>query len=438
MDPIDTLITARWVVPIEPDSRVLEDHAVAIHHGSIVAIAPSGELRARFAAEEVIDRPTHVLLPGFVNAHTRAAMTLLRGAAESSSFDYWLNRQVRPLEQRWMDAEYVRDGTELALADLLTSGTTCFADMHSFPEVTAQTASAAKIRACIGLPVADTASQWAGSANECLAKGIALHDEYRDDPLITTALAPDLDCSGDETLLRVRRAADELELPVTMRLVETRSLGSLDRKQVLGRIERLGLLSQLLTAVHAPELDDVEVEQLSRVGASVVHCARSAMKLGISECPAETLKAHNVNWAIGTDAAACSNDLSMLGELRTAALTSRGLAPTLSPIPPHDWLRAATLGGARALGLAEVTGSLVVGKWADLCCIDLSRAHTQPVYDPVAQILFSASRDQVSDVWVAGRRLLQDGSLTYLDLEDVLHRARYWQTRIRESLQGAA
>jgi 5-methylthioadenosine/S-adenosylhomocysteine deaminase len=316
---------------------------------------------------------------------------------------------------------------------MLTSGTTCFADMHLFPEVTAQAASAAKIRACIGLPVADAPSQWAGSANECLAKGIALHDEYRDDPLITTALAPDLDASSDETLLRVRRAADELELPVTTRLVEERSLGSLDRKQVLGRLERLGLLSPLLTAVHAPELDNGEVEQLGHVGASVVHCARSAMKLGLSECPAATLKRHSVNWALGTDSAACSNDLDMLGEMRTAALTSRGLFPTLSPIPAHDWLRAATLGGARALGLAEVAGSLVAGKWADLCCIDLGRAHTQPVYDPVAQLLFSASRDQVSDVWVAGRRLVQNGQLTHLDLEDVLHRAQYWQARIRDS-----
>lgn len=437
MEPIDTLITARWVVPIEPEPlRVLADHAVAVHRGAIVAVMPVAQARARFSAGETIERPAHVLLPGFVNAHTRAAMTLLRGAAESSSFDYWLDRQVRPLEQRWMDAEYVRDGTELAIADMLTSGTTCFADMHLFPEVVAQAASAAKIRACIGLPVADTPNPWSGSANECLAKGMALHDEYRDDPLITTALAPEIDSSADETLLRVRRAADELELPVTLRLVEARSLGSLDRKQLLTRLDRLGLLSQLLTAVHAPELDESEAEQLSRVGASVVHCARSAMKLGLGECPAATLQAHGVNWALGTDAAACSNDLDMLCELRTAALTARGLFPTLSPIPPHEWLRAATLGGARALGLAEVTGSLIAGKWADLCCIDLARAQTQPVYDPLAQILFAASRDQVSDVWVAGRRLVQEGRLTHLDLDDVLRRAQYWQGRIHGSLQS--
>lgn len=434
MESIDTLITARWVVPIEPAGLVLEDHALAVHRGRIVAILPSAQAKARFSAAERIERPAHVLLPGFVNAHTRAAMTLLRGAAESSSFDFWLNHQVRPLEQRWMDADYVRDGTELAIADMLTSGTTCFADMHLFPEVVAQAASAAKIRACIGLPVADTPSPWAGSAHECLAKGIALHDEYRDDPLITTALAPDLDASADETLVRVRRGADELELPVTIRLIEARDLGSLGRKQLLGRLERLGLLSPLLTAVHVPELDDGEIAQLSRVGASVVHCSRSGLKLGLSECPVATLKAHTVNIALGTDAAACSNDLSMLAELQSAALTARGLTPTPSPIPTHEWLHAATLGGARALGLAEVTGSLVPGKWADLCCIDLARAHTQPVYDPAALLLFAASRDQVSDVWVAGRQLVQQGRLLHLDLEDVLRRAQYWRARIQESL----
>ncbi|HKS53724.1 MAG TPA: amidohydrolase family protein [Steroidobacteraceae bacterium] len=434
MEAIDTLITARWVVPIEPAHRVLDDHAVAVHRGRIVAILPSAQARTRFSAAETIERPAHVLLPGLVNAHTRAAMSLLRGAVESSSFDYWLNRQVRPLEQRWMDADYVRDGTELAIADMLTSGTTCFADMHLFPEVVAQAASAAKIRACIGLPVADTPGPWAGSANECLAKGIAVHDEYRDDPLITTAMAPDLDASADETLVRVRRGADELELPVTIRLVEARDLGSLGRKQLLGRLEQLGLLSPLLTAVHVPELDDTEVAQLSRVGASVVHCSRAGLKLGLSECPVATLKANSVNVALGTDAAACSNDLSMLAELQSAALTARGLTPTPSPIPAHEWLHAATLGGARALGLAEVIGSLVPGKWADLCCIDLARAHTQPVYDPAAQLLFSASRDQVSDVWVAGRQLVQEGRLLHLDLEDVLRRAQYWHARIQESL----
>lgn len=181
MEHVDTLITARWVIPIEPGGCVLEDHAVAIRQGRIVAIEPAKQAIARYHAGERIDRPTHVLLPGLINAHTHAAMTLLRGAAESASFEVWLKQQIWPLEQRWIDAEYVHDGTQLAIADMLTSGTTCFADMHLFPEVVAQTASAAKIRACVGLPVVDAPTLWAGSADEYLEKGLQLHDEYRED-----------------------------------------------------------------------------------------------------------------------------------------------------------------------------------------------------------------------------------------------------------------
>jgi 5-methylthioadenosine/S-adenosylhomocysteine deaminase len=437
MEQIDTLIAARWIIPIEPAGRVLEDHAVAIHHGRIVALAPRQQALQRFAPREMLTRASHVLLPGLVNAHTHAAMTLLRGAAESSNFEHWLNRQVWPLEQRWIDAEYVRDGTELALADMLTSGTTCFADMHLFPEIVAQAAAASHVRACIGLPVLDAPTLWAGSAGECLDKGLRLHDEYRDDPLITTSLSPYAPWAvGDETLIRVRRAADELELPMTMHVNETRADAAAAGEPALARLERLGVLSPLLTAVHMIHVDPQDLERLARSGASVAHCPQSNLKLGNGACPVPVLKARGINIAIGTDGAASNNDLSMLDEMRSAALLASGLFPAAAPISAHDWLRSATLNGAQALGLGESIGSLVAGKWADLCCIDLGRAHTQPVYDAAAQIVFAASRDQVSDVWVAGRALLAGGQLTHVDLEDLLARAQRWRDRIQPGLPG--
>lgn len=431
MEHIDTLITARWVIPIEPAGHVLDDHAVAVHHGRIVAVEPVQQALQRFSPRETVARPTHALLPGFVNVHTHAAMTLLRGAAESSSFDHWLRQQVWPLEQRWIDAEYVRDGTELAIADMLTSGTTCFADMHLFPEVVANVASAAKIRACVGLPVLDAPTVWAGSANEYLDKGLRLHDEYRDDPLITTALSPYASSAiGDEALMRVRRAADELELPMTMHVNETRAETTVRGERAIARLERLGLLSPLLTAVHMIHLDASDIDRVARGGSHVAHCPQSNLKLGNGVCPVPTLRARGINIALGTDGAASNNDLSMLDEMRSAALLANGLFADAPQITAHEWLRAATLNGAQALGLSEVVGSLVVDKWADLCCIDLSRPHTQPVHDPAAQILFAASRDQVSDVWVAGRALLRDRQLTHLDVDDVLRRAQRWQERI--------
>ncbi len=437
MEPIDTLITARWVIPIEPRDSTLTDHAVAVHQGRILAVLPAQAALERFAPRQLIDRPRHVLLPGLVNAHTHAAMALLRGAAESSSFEHWLTRQVWPLERRWIDAEYVRDGTQLAIADMLTSGTTCFADMHLFPEVVAQTASTLRIRACIGLPVLDAPTLWAGSADECLDKGLQLHDEYRDDPLITTVLAPYATWAlGDESLSRVRRNADELELPMTMHVNETRAHAAGNGEPALARLERLGLLSPLLTAIHMVHLDAADLERYARGGGSVVHCPQSNLKLGNGVCPVPALKAHGINLALGTDGAASNNDMSLLDEMRSAALLASGLFPDATQISAHDWLRSATLNGARALGMGELIGSLVPGKWADMCCVDLGRAHTQPVYDPAAQLLFAASRDQVSDVWVAGRALLRTGQLTQMDLPDVLNRAERWRDRISGSLQS--
>jgi 5-methylthioadenosine/S-adenosylhomocysteine deaminase len=434
MEPIDTLINARWIIPIEPVGRVLEGHAIAIQGGQILALGTSAELAARFSARETIDRPTHVLMPGFVNTHTHAAMTLLRGAAESASFERWLRTQVWPLEHRWIDAEYVRDGTELAIADMLTSGTTCFGDMHLFPEVAAEAISATKMRACVGLPVVEQPTTWAESAGECLEKGLRLHDDYRDDPLVTTCLAPYAPWAlSDETLARVRRAADELELPMTMHVNETPDETFGEGERTIARLERLGLLSPLLAAVHMIHVDDRDLDSCVNAGVSIVHCPQSNLKLGNGVSPVARFKARDLNVAVGTNGAASNNDLSMLDELRTGALLARGIPSAHVPIEAHEWLRFATLNGARALGLAEQIGSLTPGKWADLCCIDLHRAQTQPVHDPVAQVVFAASRDQVTDVWVAGRALVKAGSLTRIDLDELLARAERWRVRITKA-----
>ncbi|MGH8174632.1 MAG: TRZ/ATZ family hydrolase [Steroidobacter sp.] len=436
MEHIDALITARWVIPIEPANCVLERHTVAVHQGRIVAILPANEASQRFAAREIIERESHVLLPGFVNAHTHAAMALLRGAAESASLDRWLKREIWPIERRWIDADYVRDGTELAIADMLTSGTTCFADMHLFPETVAQTASEARMRACIGLPVTDAPTVWAGSADEYLSKGLKLHDDYRDDPLITTALAPYAPSAlTDEALARVRRNADELDLPMTMHVNETRAEVQAAGERTIARLERLGLLSPLLNAIHMVHLNDDDMERVVRGGVSVVHCPQSNLKLGAGVCRAASLRSQGVNVALGTDGAASNNDLSILDEMRSAALLARGIYPDDPEVTAHDWLQSATLNGARALGLSEVIGSLVTGKWADLCCIDLARPQTQPVYDVAAHIVFAAARDQVTDVWVAGRALVRESQLTRLNCDDVLRRAAGWQERISGSLK---
>ena len=432
MDHVDTLITARWIIPVEPATTVLEHHALAIKNGCIAELLPRDAALAKYSAARVVNLDTHVVIPGLINLHTHAAMTLLRGAAEHGRLEPWLREQVWPLEQRWLDAEYVRDGTELAIADMLMSGTTCFADMHLFADVVAQTAADAKIRACIASPIVEIATPWAGSTDEYFDKGLRLHDEYRNDPLISTMLAPYAPWAlGDATLRRVQRIVDELELPITMHINESKTDNQAGSERAVARLERLGLLSPLLTAIHMVHVDEDDLERAGRGGISIAHCPQSNLKLGNGIAPTAAFREQGLNLALGTDGAASNNDLSMLDELRTAALLANGTRREHDPeLGAHEWLAVATLNGARALALGDQIGSIVPGKWADLCCIDLLRPQTQPVHDPAAHVVYSASRDQVTDVWVAGRALLTDKVLTHLDLDDVLRRAQLWRDRI--------
>ena len=435
MEPIDTLVCARWVLPMEPDGRVLEDHAVAIRGGRIVAVAPADEARERYDATETLERPGHVLLPGLVNAHTHAAMVLLRGRAENLPLGRWLRNAVWPLERRWVDPEYVRDGTELAIAEMLRAGITCFSDMHLWPDVVAQTASAAHVRASVGLVVTEAATGWAGTADECIDRGMRLRDEYRGDPLVSTHFAPHAPYSAsDATLTRVRRLADELDIPVAMHLHETaweveQSVAAHGRRP-LARLATLGLVSPQLVAIHMTQLEAEDLDLLAETGASVVHCPESNLKLGSGICPVAKLLGRGVRVALGTDGAASNNDLDLLAEARIAGLVSAGVAASPGELVAADLLRMATLDGASALGLGEVTGSLVAGKWADLCCIDLRAARSWPVHDVATAVVYAASSQQVTDTWVAGRRLLGDGRLLLMDESAVLARAEAWRVRL--------
>jgi len=435
MEKVDTLIKTRWVAPVAPASGVLDDHAVAIRQGRIIDLLPSEDALQRYDAAEIVDRPGHLLIPGLVNAHTHAAMTLLRGLADDLTLMDWLQNHVWPAERRWMSAEFVEHGTELAMAEMLLGGTTMFNDMYFFPEVVARAAARVGMRACVGMILIKFPTVWAGDPAEYLRKGLALRDEYKGHPLISTAFAPHAPYTvDDEYLVKIRRLADELEVPVHTHLHETADevLGSVVDcgARPLARLDRLGLVSPMLMAVHMTQLEDAEIERVAAAGASVVHCPESNLKLASGFCPVAKLLAAGVNVCLGTDGAASNNDLDMLGEMRTAALLAKGVAGRADAVTAGQALEMATLNGARALGLADEIGSIEVGKWADLCCVDLERPATWPVYDPVAQLVYATGRDQVEDVWVAGRRMVSDGRLVRLDEAAIVARAGAWRDRI--------
>lgn len=399
---------------------------------------PTPEARARIRAAEEIELPGHVLTPGLINAHTHSPMTLLRGLADDLPLMIWLNEYIWPAEQQWVDSAFVRAGTRLAVLEMLKSGTTCFNDMYFFAEVTAKTAAEAGMRAVVGMIVTDFPTRFAETPDEYLRKGLALHDHYREHALIRTAFAPHAPYSvSDGPIERIRTLCDELEVQVHIHLHETRdeivqSLRDHGRRP-LARLERLGLLGPNLIAVHATQLEEPEITALARANAHVVHCPESNLKLAAGFCPAARLLDAGVNVALGTDGAASNNDLDMMGEIRTAALLGKGVADSPAALPAYTALRMATLNGARALGIDAETGSLEVGKSADIIALDLRDPDTQPVYNPVSQIVYPAGRDQVRQVWVAGRHLIRDGEPTTLDPAAILDEAREWGERIAVS-----
>ena len=436
MQQCDILINARWCVPVEPAELVLEDHAVAISDGRIAAVLPSREAARRFRPGVVISRPGHVLIPGLVNAHTHAAMTLLRGLADDLPLERWLREAVWPAEKRYVSAEMVRDGTRHAIAEMLKAGITCFSDQYFFPDIVAETAVDLHMRAVVGAPIIDFPTGWARDAGEYLGKATdLLHDPYADHPLIGTCFAPHATCSlSDETFRQLRVLADQLDVPVQIHLHETsaeieasvRDTG----KRPIERLHDLGLVNASLLAVHAVHLTAAEMDLMASAGVNIAHCPRSNLKLASGIADVAAMQRAGINVSLGTDGAASNNVLDLLGEMRTAALLAKTVSGDPAAVPAVEALRMATLGGARALGLGDRIGSIEVGKWADLACLDLERLHSHPVYDPVSQLVYTASASQVSDVWVAGRHQVEEGKLAHASEDEIFARSAEWQLRI--------
>nr|VFK77779.1 MAG: Cytosine/adenosine deaminase [Candidatus Kentron sp. SD] len=435
MQRIDNLIRAGWIVPVEPEGAILGDHAIAIHEGLIVSILPFEEAERCYIPEVRHWFPGHVLIPGLVNAHTHAAMTLFRGIASDLPLMPWLHEHIWPAETRWVSGEFVYDGTSLAAAEMLRGGVTCFNDMYFFPDEAARAVVEAGMRAVLGLIVLDFPTVWARNGEEYLAKGREVFDRCGRGPLVRTALAPHAPYSvSDASLEQVGILANELDVPIHMHVHETTDEIEHGLQQhnerPLARLHWLGLLSPRLQAVHMTHVEETDLALFSKSGAHVVHCPESNLKLASGFCPVERLADAGITVALGTDGCASNDDLDMLGEMRAATLLAKGIANSASSLPAARVLEMATLHGARALGLGDTIGSLMPGKAADIVAIDLRAIETQPVYNPISQLVYAASRRQVTDVWVAGRQVLKDRILTSLDEEALIHKAQAWGSRI--------
>lgn len=436
---VDLVIHAGWIIPMTDSNPVHHNACLAIADGKILGISDSSTADKHFRATKTMHLEGQVLLPGLINTHGHAAMALFRGMADDLPLQTWLEQHIWPMESRFVSEEFVYQGTQLAIAEMIRSGTTCFADMYFFPEAAARAATEAGMRVQLAAPVIDFPNPWSASADEGIHKTTQLRDAWRNSELVSIAFGPHAPYTvSDEPLRRIAVLAEELDMPVHMHVHETafevEQSVNFSGRRPLQRLHELGILSPRMICVHATQLNEHDIRLLQEAGAHVAHCPESNMKLASGFCPVHVLQQNGINVSLGTDGAASNNDLDMFSEMRTAALLAKAVSGDASALPAFKALKMATIDGARALGLDSLTGSLEVGKRADLIAVQLNEWNTLPVHNPVSQLVYSTQSCQVSHVWVNGKQLLKDGELTTINRRNLIDTAHHWQNALEKTV----
>jgi 5-methylthioadenosine/S-adenosylhomocysteine deaminase len=434
-DAFGFIIHATWIAPVRPTNTVLKDHCLVIKDDIIIDLIPFALSQSKYPEWPVQILDQHILIPGLVNTHGHAAMSLLRGYADDLELMDWLNNHIWPVESRLIDYEYVYDGTSLAIAEMISTGTTCAADTYFFPDAMAKAYQDNHFRAQVCLPIIQFPNAWANTEEEHLEKAIATHHSLAEDKLITTALAPHAPYTvTDQGFESTLALAKDLKIPIHLHLHETKDevQGAIDETghRPIERLRKLGLINNSLQAVHMTQLTSAEISLLAQQGVQIAHCPDSNLKLASGICPVSDLRDAGINVAVGTDSVASNNNLDMLAELRSAALLAKGITGKATTITAAEALEMGTINGAKFLGLADKIGSLEVGKQADIASIDLSAPNFQPVHNPLSQIIYSASGHQVSNVWIGGRKKMHENELIDINLDLLMSKVRQWQDKI--------
>jgi len=435
MQTIDTLISARWIIPIQPAGAVLEHHSLAIDKGQILALLPTAEAKTRYQATQHHEYADHAVMPGLINAHAHAAMNLLRGLADDLPVIEWLEKHIWPAEQRFVSEQFVKDGTRHAIAEMLRGGITCFNDMYFFPEAASEVIIESGIRANLGLCLFDFPTAWGTGPDDYFRKSEIVFKQFEHHPLINTTLAPHAPYTvSDAPLKRTRDLAREWGIQIQMHIHESaqevEQAIAKDQQRPLRRLAGIDFLSPRLQAVHMTQINLEEIALIKETGTHVVACPESNLKLASGFAPIGQFLAAGVNVALGTDGAASNNDLDMFSEMRTCAILAKAVYQDATALNAATALQMATLNGARAMGIDKHVGSLEVGKAADVIAIDLGHLESTPLYHPLSQLVYATGRHQVTDVWVAGKQLLKNRQLTTLHEENIIRMAREWQEKI--------
>ncbi len=442
---VDLIIAARWIIPVVPENTLLTDHAVIINQGEILAILPQSEVDQHYTLSEQgqqFQLDQHAVIPGLINSHSHTPMSLLKGYADDTALQTWLEDHIWPAEGRHVSAEFVRDGSRLAIAEMIKTGTTCFADMYFFPEETAEVCHEAGMRAQVTIPVMDFPTAWGSGPDEYLEKGAGLLETYKNSELVTIGFGPHAPYTvSDDAFKATVALADQWQAPIQTHLHETAFEVDEGIKasgiRPSARLHKLGVLTPATQCVHMTQIDESDIELLLSTGAHVVHCPESNLKLASGFCPVDTLMKAGVNVALATDGSASNNDLDMFSEMRTAALLAKAVSKDAEALSAQQALTMATLNGAKALGISDRVGSLEVGKKADICAIGMSDLALQPIYNPVSQMVYCNNSQNVSHVWINGQTVMSDRALQTLNEAEIIANAQQWGDTIRAGSQEA-
>ncbi|MBA3696972.1 MAG: TRZ/ATZ family hydrolase [Methylotenera sp.] len=434
---VDLMIEAHYIVPMSKTHRLLEDYTAIIDAGLIVELLPIAEARQKYTATLLVCLNEHALIPGLINLHSHAAMSLMRGIADDLPLMTWLEKHIWPTEQAVVSERYVKDASLLACAEMMSGGGTCFNDMYFYPQESAFAAKQAGMRANLGLVVLEFPTVYASDADDYLQKGFEAHDSWRGNPLITSSLAPHAPYTvSNQTFEKVITYAEQLSLGIHTHLHETRAeISQSETKYGLRPLQRLasfGLLGPNLVAAHCVHLQNQEMDMLAEYGCHIAHCPSSNLKLGSGIAPITALLAKNINVGLGTDGVASNNRMDMFTEMRLAALLAKGASEDATALPAYQALQMATINAAKAIGLEDKVGSIEVGKFADLAAVRLDDLMIAPCYDPISHLVYACGREHVTHTWVAGELRYCNGIYAGIEPRELKEIIDVWQPKLRQ------
>jgi len=439
-DKIDLIVSNGTIVTMDPIRRVIDNGAVAVRGDQIIDLGPAGEINKRYEAARIISAKGKIVLPGLINTHNHAPMTLFRGIADDLKLDVWLEKNIFPLEAKNVNQEFVRWGTALACLEMIRSGTTTYADMYYFEDQIAEVTASAGMRGVLG----ETVLQFPAPDNKTTAEALAYAkrfiEHWKFNPLIVPAVAPHAPYTNTaESLKDCKRLADQYSVPLIIHVSETKDEEKQmhDKYGVSGTqwLENLGILSSNVLFAHGVWLSPDDLGIIQRRGVSVSHNPESNMKLSSGTAPIPQMLASGIAVGLGTDGAASNNNLDMFEAMDFTAKLHKlsSMDPTVVPAP--QVLEMATIGGAKALQLGKEIGSLEAGKKADLILVDAESPHLQPLFNVYSQLVYSAKGSDVRTSIINGKVVMLDGKVLTMNEAQILQKAREYRDRIIGSMK---